>query len=328
VRTKRFSPGWPVLALAETALLLLLGELLVSATRVDVKLMAPLIRFQGVDVAGHRVSSRPGLHYELEPGTRSTYGDGRTVTVDSFGFRGPERAARKPAGVFRIIALGGSNTYGASVADGETYPALLEKELNRAGGRRYEVWNGGVCAYVLSQNVLVARRAAAELDPDLILFQVGNPGPRPFLYGSDWRPFLRADRELMLENLRFPEAPSAAHRRLFELSGLYRAAVILRNRANHDPAAQAAALDSHNHSALARFVEETRSSVPSAILVPPWTVLHPELAGPAPAIVLKDSLPRDADREYFEAHPPPRVYRWYAKALAAELRRRRLIPRR
>lgn len=51
---------------------------------------------------------------------------------NEFGFRGPNRALDKPDGVFRILVLGDSYTYGLGVANDETYCRVLENLLNES----------------------------------------------------------------------------------------------------------------------------------------------------------------------------------------------------
>jgi len=81
-------------------------------------------------------------------------------------------AMPKPAGTFRLFALGGSTTYGLGVE--HPYAELLADALNRrGGGRRYEVINGGVPA-AGSHRVFEVLKEAAQFDPDLVLVLVGH----------------------------------------------------------------------------------------------------------------------------------------------------------
>ena len=59
---------------------------------------------------------------ELEPGARLTY------RINSLGLRGPETTRSKPAGVFRVLALGDSFTFGAGVRAEHAWPAVLETD--------------------------------------------------------------------------------------------------------------------------------------------------------------------------------------------------------
>ncbi len=69
------------------------------------------------------------------------------IKTNSEGFRDSEHNLKKPKGVFRIIVLGDSFTYGLGVEAEETYSKILEKILNEASVRRdirYEVFNMGI----------------------------------------------------------------------------------------------------------------------------------------------------------------------------------------
>src|ERR1051326_7610893 len=89
-----------VLLLASVAFLLGAAEALVAVTRVDSRILAPLLYYQGQDVAVHRVSNDVVLHYELRPGASARFqdtpgGPERTVTIDPFGFRGAAHPRKK-----------------------------------------------------------------------------------------------------------------------------------------------------------------------------------------------------------------------------------------
>lgn len=78
----------------------------------------------------------------------------------------------KPAGTFRIFALGGSTAFGFGVE--HAYPDLLATALNsRGGGRRFEVLNAGVPA-AGSHRLFEILKEAAEFDPDVVLVNLGH----------------------------------------------------------------------------------------------------------------------------------------------------------
>jgi hypothetical protein len=57
---------------------------------------------------------------------------GHTFSINSLGFRGREISKEKPDKNVRIIALGGSTTFGIGSSDNiHTYPSLLETKLNK-----------------------------------------------------------------------------------------------------------------------------------------------------------------------------------------------------
>ena len=56
--------------------------------------------------------------------------EGKTVTINSEGFRGPEITKSKPDNTFRIFTVGGSTTIGAGVLDHQTYPFYLQEKFH------------------------------------------------------------------------------------------------------------------------------------------------------------------------------------------------------
>lgn len=320
-----------VLVFFECAAVLALAEIFIAWTGVDTRLLGSLLYFQGADVEAHRVSESVPLHYELAPGTHAVFDGGRGVTVNALGFRDPPRSAAGPAGTKRIICLGSSNTYGALVGDGLTYPALLEKLLNSKGRGKYEVWNAGVSAYVIPQNLEQARRFIREYSPDLLLFQFNNRGRRAFLLGKPFMEFFREDPELYYENLRCCWPRALAFLRRWRLA---RTLVFYANRLSlkkKDPAYdwnKCDTLTPADIAAFRKFYDENKSRVKMAILETP--VPGNRLLGAfddlvIPVIRLAPKLPPKHDPEFDKIHPAAYVYSWYAKEIAAELKRGHLL---
>lgn len=80
--------------------------------------------------------------------------------INTLGFRGNEIGPKER---FRIVALGGSTTYGVGVDDDSTYPALLEKKTGA------EVINAGVSEAYLDNIQALFENEIIELRPDLII---------------------------------------------------------------------------------------------------------------------------------------------------------------
>ncbi|HYN63244.1 MAG TPA: SGNH/GDSL hydrolase family protein [Candidatus Limnocylindrales bacterium] len=119
----------------------------------------------------YRLSSTLG--YELVPGFV-----GRHETVNLAGLRGAEIGPKRP-GSFRILAMGGSTTWGHKVSDDETWPVALERELRAATGRDIEVLNGGVSGWDIEQFVVALRQSHLQLfQPDLVVVFAGWNDPR------------------------------------------------------------------------------------------------------------------------------------------------------
>lgn len=129
------------------------------------------------------------LGYRLRPNA-SLPGD---IHVNAQGFRGPVVDIPKPAGTYRILALGDSTTFGIGSGEDGTYPRLLQKELERrcvpALAEQIDVINGGVPGYTSTQ---ILRRLQTEwlaYHPDLVLVMQGlNDLTAAFLYEQEARP--------------------------------------------------------------------------------------------------------------------------------------------
>ncbi len=319
-----------ILLVLECVVLLALAEGYLAWSGLDTRILGGLIYFQGVDVEAHRPSENTVLHYELNPGASVVFASTRTVTVNALGFRDPPRAAAKPAGVKRIICLGSSNTYGALVNGGQTYPAQLERLLNARGRGRYEAWNTGTCTYMIPQNLEIAARALREYSPDLLLFQLNNSGRRAFLLGKPFKQYFDRDPGLYLENLRYAWPRQLNFLRRWRL---FRAVVFYMNRVSlnkKDPAYdwnKTSELLPSDVAAFREFYEANKAKVRMAVLVVPvpGNKLEHAFDGTGiPVIRLAEKLPAKHDPEFDKIHPAGYVYRWYAEKIAAELPR--LLP--
>lgn len=321
-------------------LLVVLAEVALRFVRVDHRLIGPLLYYQAADLPVHRASRDPELLYGMRPRAAIVSEDGRRITINSLGFRDPERRVAKPPGVFRIMVLGGSNAYGAAVNDGETYAACLERLLNERAPGRFEVWNLGTCAYVPAQELVLARRAMREFSPDLLLFGPTNSGRRAFLLGSDYGPLLDANPTLYLENLRaIPGAQSVIGRALIAHSAAWRTAVIAVNRRalrlgcggiahqGCGPPATNPRYDSETFTSnvpFQAFWDEFGGRVPMAFMPGSPSINY---HGPSPLVIhLFEYLPPGAGPEYRNWHPPAAVYRWYASVIARTLTEAGLLP--
>jgi hypothetical protein len=76
----------------------------------------------------------------------------------------------KPPGMFRVLAIGDSYTYGAEVNAEQTYSRQLEKLLPGS-----EVINMGVSAYGIDQAVIKYLKYGRGYHPDLIIFGIFGP---------------------------------------------------------------------------------------------------------------------------------------------------------
>lgn len=139
------------------------------------------------------------LGWTLRPGSRA-----RDETVGALGARGPREYARaKPEETLRFLCFGDSYTFGAEVADGETWPAQLE-----AARARLEAINFGVGGYGTDQALLRFRRQGRDLGADAVLigFLLENVGRnvnryRPLYYPATGVPGAKPRFRLLGEDL-------------------------------------------------------------------------------------------------------------------------------
>lgn len=93
------------------------------------------------------------------------------IKLNSDGFRDVEHETNKPAGVFRILVVGDSFTYGIGVRADQTYPKMLEKILNERKRNQditYEVFNMGIPDIGTFEEMEIIR-LGMKYKPDLIL---------------------------------------------------------------------------------------------------------------------------------------------------------------
>lgn len=114
---------------------------------------------------------------------------------------------KRDPGVFRIILLGGSTTYGWPLDDRFSYASWLRAGLpESADGRRFEILNFGVPGYG-SRRILNLVRESLRFDPDMMILLTGH---NEIL-----------ESEFSESVIKMPEPLVAAHARLVEHSRLY-----------------------------------------------------------------------------------------------------------
>jgi lysophospholipase L1-like esterase len=127
-------------------------------------------RFSGTEVW----TCDPILQFKLNP-KLAVLGE----QMSSDGFRTHELAPKRD-GVFRILALGDSCTFGMLMRGRyfgyvrNPYPLALEKLLaDRVGPGRFEVFNAGVPGYNSYQGLMLLRSKLRDFEPDLITVRFG-----------------------------------------------------------------------------------------------------------------------------------------------------------
>jgi lysophospholipase L1-like esterase len=98
------------------------------------------------------------------------------VKINSYGFRDKEHNYKKEKDVFRILVLGDSFAEGLQVPLEQTFPYILEKRLNSAINKRFEVINLGVSGFSTAQEYLTLKYYGLRYQPDLVIlaFYVGK----------------------------------------------------------------------------------------------------------------------------------------------------------
>lgn len=138
--------------------------------------------------------------------------------LNSAGFRGREFSPKKP-GVFRILSLGDSCTFGVAAPENGyfikfPYPRLLEKMIAlKHGPGRAEVLNAGSVGYNSFQGLLLLRTRLRDLDPDLITVRFGwndhlMSGTRGLhsTFRESPNPIVRSLKDLLLRTALYPFA--------------------------------------------------------------------------------------------------------------------------
>lgn len=98
---------------------------------------------------------------------------------NSEGFKDYQHPIEKPNDTIRIIALGDSMTYGASVSMNNTWPNQLETKLNKLNSsRKFEVLNFGIPGASTLEEVKDFEEKGLKYNPDMIVLQ---------FEGDDWR---------------------------------------------------------------------------------------------------------------------------------------------
>ena len=103
------------------------------------------------------------LNPDLEEGVRGH---------NRLGFRGDEISVPKPAGVVRIVCVGGSTTYGPRDVR-QSYPFLLQQTLRERGFETLEVVNAGVSSYTSHESLVNMALRVVDLRPDLVIVYHG-----------------------------------------------------------------------------------------------------------------------------------------------------------
>src|SRR5246500_1326234 len=130
-----------------------------------------------------RPVANPDLSFAHAP-NRSAFLMGVPVSINSAGLRDREFSIEKPPGVYRVMMLGVSTTFGWGVRQEDTAAKFLERKLNAdlpAGFNHVEVMNTGVGNYDTAQEVTYFETIGWKYHPDLVVlvFFINDPEPVP-----------------------------------------------------------------------------------------------------------------------------------------------------
>jgi len=110
--------------------------------------------------AAHRMT--PGFRFKL-------------MSVNKYGWRGPELPREKPAGVKRVILLGDSAAYSSMhISDQATIAGYLQEILSEKTGRPWEVMNMAVPGGNSSVSLATLAFEGVHFQPDFVVVLNGN----------------------------------------------------------------------------------------------------------------------------------------------------------
>ncbi len=106
--------------------------------------------------------------YKLKPNQLGTYTLDKPVRANSFGFRDYEWSMPKIKGVYRIMCLGDSLTFGNAVRGEDTYPKVLEAQL-RSINANYEVISTAIGGWATFIELDFLKAEGMKYEPDAII---------------------------------------------------------------------------------------------------------------------------------------------------------------
>ena len=124
-----------------------------------------------------------------------------SVTTDKHGLRVPVPAQDKRPGLYRIMTLGCSTTFGWGVNDDETYPAVLQDLIDKQGLESTEVINAGQPGYSSFQGVWFWERVLKHFEPDVVLIGYVVQDARKAAYTDLSQAILQKDHRFLKDHV-------------------------------------------------------------------------------------------------------------------------------
>jgi lysophospholipase L1-like esterase len=149
-------------------------------------------------------SPQEGVPYKLRANFHGSTPTGIPLDINSVGVRDDEYELEPPEGVFRIVILGDSVTFGQAVSKEDTYTEQLEA-LYAEEGKNVEIINAGVSGYGTHEQMLFLEETAINYNPNLIIvgYALNDLGaiPPAFRDGSLKSKILFKTKEVVKYNL-------------------------------------------------------------------------------------------------------------------------------
>ncbi|HXW07252.1 MAG TPA: hypothetical protein VD833_18595 [Vicinamibacterales bacterium] len=115
----------------------------------------------------------PVAGFRLKPHARVRFRTAETdavIAINGLGVRDDEEIGPKPPGERRVLILGDSLVLSVQVPVEQTFAELLERQLNAGGIETgHRVINAGVQGYGPVEELLLFRRIAGQVQPDLVI---------------------------------------------------------------------------------------------------------------------------------------------------------------
>ena len=108
------------------------------------------------------------------------------MSFNTDGFRDRDYTKVKPPGVFRILVLGNSATFGVSVSSPQTYVKQVEELLNKGDSdKKFEAMNYGVPSWNILYQENYLRKMALQYNPDMVIIGFTLNGAEGFYHPPD-----------------------------------------------------------------------------------------------------------------------------------------------
>ena len=121
------------------------------------------------DNSGEGHSEKLDGYFKFPPNQTIQHGLPEPGRINNHGFRGPDFESQKPPGVFRVVCMGGSSTFGYTDRDEGTYPYLLQKAFDEhPSAMRVEVINAGIPHFNTDHLVAALETEILSWSPDVI----------------------------------------------------------------------------------------------------------------------------------------------------------------